>query len=100
MSYSHASEKFSRKSLQLVQQIKCTCLRTLEASIDTITIFTKRSGNGSILCTDTIAGDSVSVVSAEGLQAGIVTHFRCHRALHLKSSLTTSFSVQKIKYTC
>ena len=36
---------FSHKSIQSVKKITYTCLRTLKASIGTITIFTRRSGS-------------------------------------------------------
>ena len=75
------------------------CLRTLKASIGTISIFAKSSGSGSDRCKDSTAGHRVSGVLAERLQPGAVAHFRSHTALHLKSSLTSHLSVQKIKCT-
>ena len=64
--------KSSLTSHFIVQKIKFTCLRTLETSIGTITIFTSRSGSGSVRCTDSITGQRVSVVLAERLQPGVV----------------------------
>ena len=53
--HSLASEKFSHKSLQCAKKIKCKSLRTLESSIGTITIFTRRSGSGPVRYTDSTA---------------------------------------------
>ena len=57
----------------LCKNVNCTCLRTFQASIGTITIFARRSGSGLVRCTDSITGQSVSGVLGEQLQSGIVT---------------------------
>ena len=56
------------------QKIKYTCLSTIETSVGTITIFTRRSGScsGPGRCTDLITGQRVSGVLAERRQPGVV----------------------------
>ena len=47
-------------------------MRTLETSIGTISISTRRPGSGAVRCTDSLNGQRVSGVLAERLQPGVV----------------------------
>ena len=51
-------------SLQCEKKIKCTCLRTLKASIGTITIFTRSCDSSSARCTGSTAGQMMPAVLA------------------------------------
>ena len=54
---------------------KCTCLITLKASIDTITMLTSRSDSSSVYCSDSTTGQTMYGVLAEWLQSGVVALF-------------------------
>ena len=68
MSYSFASEQFLHTSFQCAK--KCSCLRTIKASIGTITTFT-RNDSSPVRCTDWRAGQTAPAVPAEQQHLGL-----------------------------
>ena len=84
MPYCLGSEKFSHKSLQCPKKSTACAWRRLNLNHRHHQhFFTRSSGCGSVRCTDSTAGQSVSELLAKRLEPG-VAHFRCHIALHVK----------------
>ena len=87
MPHTVTSEKFYHKLLQCAKKkIKCTCWRTLEASIGTITTFTRSWDSTSVSWTDSTTSQTVPGELAERQHLAGVTL----RTLRIPSNLLSS----------